>query len=152
MASLRRNIIALFAFVWLFSTMCFQMCRQMVCTSGCIVTLIASFQFTERTVFFLGISTFASHLLKSSSMLLFVDQGLITDKTFNFRRKKFFLMQGNSKGLKRIKNLYFYDKTPSKRSAFSHYNCLQITVHCSSGENFWKKTAAERLFLLKQKT
>ena len=40
-AWIRACIITLVAFVWLFSTVCFQMCHQSACIRGCIVTLVA---------------------------------------------------------------------------------------------------------------
>ena len=39
----RRGKVTLVAFVWLFSTVRFQMCPQMACPRGCIVTLVAFF-------------------------------------------------------------------------------------------------------------
>ena len=41
MACLRRCIVTLVAFVWLFSTVRFQMCPQMACIGRCIVALVA---------------------------------------------------------------------------------------------------------------
>ena len=39
---MRRGIVTLVAFVWLFSTVCFQMCPQIACQRWGIVTLVAS--------------------------------------------------------------------------------------------------------------
>ena len=41
MACTRRCIVTLVAFVWLFTTVRFQMCPQIACPKGCIVTLVA---------------------------------------------------------------------------------------------------------------
>ena len=51
MACMRRCIVALVAFVWLFSTVCFQMLPQMACMRRCIVTL-AAFMWLFSTVCF----------------------------------------------------------------------------------------------------
>ena len=40
-ACLRRCIVTLVAFVWLFCTVCFQMYLQIACPTGCIITLAA---------------------------------------------------------------------------------------------------------------
>ena len=42
---MRRCIVTLVAFVWLFSTVCFQMFPQIACMSGCIFTLVAFVRF-----------------------------------------------------------------------------------------------------------
>ena len=41
-ACIRRCKVTLVAFIWLFSTVCFQMCPQVACLRGCKVTLVAS--------------------------------------------------------------------------------------------------------------
>ena len=43
-AYLRRGIVTLAAFVWLFSTVRLKMCPQIVCPKGCKVTLVAFVQ------------------------------------------------------------------------------------------------------------
>ena len=49
--SLRGRIVELVAFVWLFSTMCFQMSPQIACLRGCKVTFVA-FVWLFSTVYF----------------------------------------------------------------------------------------------------
>ena len=41
MACMSRGIITLVAFIWFFSTVCFQMHHQIACMRGCILTLVA---------------------------------------------------------------------------------------------------------------
>ena len=51
MTWLRECIVTLVTFMWLFSTVFFQMCPQIACLRGCIVTLVA-FVWLFSTVFF----------------------------------------------------------------------------------------------------
>ena len=41
MACTRRSVVTMVAFVWLFSTVHFEMCPQNICMKGCKVTLVA---------------------------------------------------------------------------------------------------------------
>ena len=50
-ACLRRGIVALITFVWLFSTVCFQMCSQIACPRRGKVTLVAFFYFSPLCIF-----------------------------------------------------------------------------------------------------
>ena len=50
MACLRGYIVALIAFIWLFSAVRFQMSPQISCVSGCIITSVA-FDFSKLCVF-----------------------------------------------------------------------------------------------------
>ena len=50
-ACMRRGIVALITFVWLFSTVCFQMCSQIACPRRGKVTLVAFFYFSPLCIF-----------------------------------------------------------------------------------------------------
>ena len=48
---IRRFKVTLTSFVWLFSTVCFQMCLQSAFLGGCIITMVAFFGFSPLCVF-----------------------------------------------------------------------------------------------------
>ena len=48
---LRRGLVALITFVWLFSTVCFQMCSQIACLRRDKVTLVGFFYFSPLCIF-----------------------------------------------------------------------------------------------------
>ena len=68
---MRRCIVTLAAFVWLFSAVRFQMCPQSACLRGCIVTLIA-FVWLFSTVHFKMTSQAAFHRRCILTLVAFV--------------------------------------------------------------------------------